>query len=166
MNNYQWDHHPAPPPYSQTPTTARSSQAPPPPYAYHPHLHLNHTAKFFGAPFYPSPLDQVRTGQRERAAQLGIQPLEMEASFEGNQSFPKASRPRHRPDPFPADVTMCNANRAPTHHKPEAFQGRNVKHLLPLSLTVGGDWQLDSFLCVCARVLGAPSVIDLGLLIY
>ena len=90
----------------------------------------------------------------------------MEASFEGNQSFPKASRPRHRPDPFPADVTMCNANRAPTHHKPEAFQGRNVKSLLSLSLTVGDDWQLDGFVCVCVRVLGAHSVIDLGLLIY
>ena len=45
----------------------------------------------FGSPSYPSPLDRIRTGKRERAAQFGLDPS-FEESFEANQSFPKAVR--------------------------------------------------------------------------
>ena len=51
----------------------------------------------FGTPSYPSPLDRIRTGKRERAAQLGLTPKE-EKSFELNQSFPKRCRSRHGVD--------------------------------------------------------------------
>lgn len=44
----------------------------------------------FGTPSYPSPLDRIRTGKRERAAQLGLSVSKnRRESFEGNQSFPK-----------------------------------------------------------------------------
>ncbi|CAH1774481.1 unnamed protein product [Owenia fusiformis] len=47
----------------------------------------------FGSPSYPSPLDRVRTGKRERAAQLGLAPGSDE-SFDANQSFPKQNKPK------------------------------------------------------------------------
>jgi PAS domain S-box-containing protein len=40
------------------------------------------------SPNYPSPLDRLRTGKRERAAQFGLS-TNKEESFELNQSFPK-----------------------------------------------------------------------------
>ena len=43
-----------------------------------------------GSPSYPSPLDRIRTGKRERAAQLGLE-IKNEESFEGNQSFPRTN---------------------------------------------------------------------------
>ena len=42
-----------------------------------------------GSPSYPSPLDRIRTGKQERAAQFGLSD-ENEESFECNQSFPRA----------------------------------------------------------------------------
>ena len=45
----------------------------------------------FGTPSYPSPLDRIRTGRQDRTLQLGLSPS-AEDSFEGNQSFPKASK--------------------------------------------------------------------------
>ena len=54
----------------------------------------------FGSPSYPSPLDRIRTGKRERAAQLGIPAVRM-ASFEANQSFPKFLKSRLKVDPQP-----------------------------------------------------------------
>ena len=51
----------------------------------------------FGTPSYPSPLDRIRTGKRERAVQLGLTPT-AEESFELNQSFPKRCRSRHGVD--------------------------------------------------------------------
>ena len=47
--------------------------------------------KAFGTPSYPSPLDRIRTGQMDRASQLGLS-VSKYASFEGNQSFPKTSK--------------------------------------------------------------------------
>lgn len=44
-------------------------------------------ADSFGTPSYPSPLDRIRTGKRERAAQLGLS-VSMEEQYESNQSFP------------------------------------------------------------------------------
>ena len=52
--------------------------------------------KAFGTPSYPSPLDRIRTGQQDRAAQLGLSSSK-NASFEGNQSFPKLKK-THRKD--------------------------------------------------------------------
>lgn len=46
----------------------------------------------FGSPSYPSPLDRIRTGRRERAAQFGLNTNADENSFEGNQSYPKIIR--------------------------------------------------------------------------
>lgn len=46
----------------------------------------------FGTPSYPSPLDRIRSGQQERKSQFGLSPDSNNASFEGNQSFPKASK--------------------------------------------------------------------------
>ena len=51
--------------------------------------------KAFGTPSYPSPLDRIRTGRKDRASQLGVQQAN-HASFEGNQSFPKASKSRRK----------------------------------------------------------------------
>jgi hypothetical protein len=45
----------------------------------------------FGTPSYPSPLDRIRGGRYERADQLGLL-TGKEASFEGNQSYPKINR--------------------------------------------------------------------------
>ncbi|XP_060589751.1 PAS domain-containing serine/threonine-protein kinase-like isoform X2 [Ruditapes philippinarum] len=45
----------------------------------------------FGTPSYPSPLDRIRSGNQERKSQLGLSPG-TNASFEANQSFPKASK--------------------------------------------------------------------------
>ena len=45
----------------------------------------------FGTPCYPSPLDRIRGGRHERANQFGLQ-TGKEASFEGNQSYPKIIR--------------------------------------------------------------------------
>ncbi|XP_060066134.1 PAS domain-containing serine/threonine-protein kinase-like [Ylistrum balloti] len=47
----------------------------------------------FGSPSFPSPLDRIRPGWRDRARQLGID-TEREASFEVNQSFPKSTKSR------------------------------------------------------------------------
>lgn len=46
---------------------------------------------YYGSPSYPSPLDRIRTGKRERAAQLGLK-ISRKDSYEVNQSFPKAQR--------------------------------------------------------------------------
>ena len=51
------------------------------------------TKSIFGSPSYPSPLDRVRSGRNERAAQLGLC-HSFKDSFEANQSFPKAIKPR------------------------------------------------------------------------
>ncbi|XP_014680785.1 PREDICTED: PAS domain-containing serine/threonine-protein kinase-like isoform X2 [Priapulus caudatus] len=40
-----------------------------------------------GSPSYPSPLDRIRSGKRERAAQLGLS-LSIEEPYEANQSLP------------------------------------------------------------------------------
>jgi PAS domain S-box-containing protein len=45
-------------------------------------------SELMGSPGYSSPLDRIRTGKRERAAQFGID-IRNEASFEANQSFPR-----------------------------------------------------------------------------
>lgn len=45
----------------------------------------------FGTPSYPSPLDRIRCGNTERKSQFGLNKCN-NASFEGNQSFPKASK--------------------------------------------------------------------------
>ncbi|XP_076082867.1 PAS domain-containing serine/threonine-protein kinase-like [Mytilus galloprovincialis] len=45
----------------------------------------------FGTPSYPSPLDRIRGGRNDRANQFGLL-VGKEASFEGNQSYPKINR--------------------------------------------------------------------------
>ncbi|XP_033726773.1 PAS domain-containing serine/threonine-protein kinase-like [Pecten maximus] len=66
------------------------------------HIHGNHNINTklglgrpsaFGSPSFPSPLDRIRPGWRDRARQLGID-CEREASFEVNQSFPKSTKSR------------------------------------------------------------------------
>ncbi|XP_067938183.1 PAS domain-containing serine/threonine-protein kinase-like [Watersipora subatra] len=47
--------------------------------------------KMAGGSACPSPLDRIRTGKRERAAQLGLATYNCEYSFEANQSFPKST---------------------------------------------------------------------------
>ncbi|XP_069106167.1 PAS domain-containing serine/threonine-protein kinase-like [Argopecten irradians] len=47
----------------------------------------------FGSPSFPSPLDRIRPGWRDRARQLGLD-SDREASFEVNQSFPKSTKSR------------------------------------------------------------------------
>ena len=57
----------------------------------------------FGSPSFPSPLDRIRTGKRERAAQLGLS-MSKKDSFEINQSFPKTTRAALADDlPSPVD---------------------------------------------------------------
>ncbi|XP_076325891.1 PAS domain-containing serine/threonine-protein kinase-like isoform X2 [Tachypleus tridentatus] len=46
----------------------------------------------FGSPSYPSPLDRLRSGRRERAAQLGLSPQEHSQPYEANQSFPSSCK--------------------------------------------------------------------------
>ncbi|KAK7502922.1 hypothetical protein BaRGS_00005871 [Batillaria attramentaria] len=122
--NINRQNHDLSPPYHSlhTLTQPASSRQPPPYQHYLNGLNVNWAGKF-GSPSHPSPLDRVRTGQRERAAQLGLELSSMEASFEVNQSFPKASRPQaqHASKALPADVTMCATR--PPQHKLEAFQG-------------------------------------------
>jgi hypothetical protein len=48
----------------------------------------NRLNELIGSPSYPSPLDRIRTGKRERAAQFGLN-TQNEESFEANQSFPR-----------------------------------------------------------------------------
>ncbi|XP_021379367.1 PAS domain-containing serine/threonine-protein kinase-like isoform X2 [Mizuhopecten yessoensis] len=67
---------------------------------HHIHGHHNINTKLglgrpsaFGSPSFPSPLDRIRPGWRDRARQLGIN-NEREASFEVNQSFPKSAKSR------------------------------------------------------------------------
>ncbi|KAL4217724.1 hypothetical protein ACF0H5_022464 [Mactra antiquata] len=58
-----------------------------PKHRYFPDIRMS-----FGSPSYPSPLDRIRSGHQERKVQLGLTPVGNNASFEGNQSFPKASK--------------------------------------------------------------------------
>lgn len=60
----------------------------------------------FGSPSYPSPLDRIRTKQRERAAEMGFIGHSKEASFEVNQSFPKTTKSRHHHEVLPGDATL------------------------------------------------------------
>jgi len=55
------------------------------------------TKQIFGSPSYPSPLDRIRTGRKERARQLGLPSLDRD-SFEANQSFPKIKQSRVKQD--------------------------------------------------------------------
>nr|XP_006812502.1 PREDICTED: PAS domain-containing serine/threonine-protein kinase-like [Saccoglossus kowalevskii] len=55
------------------------------------------TSDQFGTPSYPSPLDRIRTGKRERAAQLGLSSTG-NTSFELNQSFPKTDKSKYKND--------------------------------------------------------------------
>lgn len=50
----------------------------------------NRLNDLIGSPSYPSPLDRLRTGKRERAAQFGLN-IQKEESFEANQSFPRTT---------------------------------------------------------------------------
>ncbi|XP_046565459.1 PAS domain-containing serine/threonine-protein kinase-like [Haliotis rubra] len=75
--------------------------------------HLNISGKpmfmekmVFGSPSYPSPLDRVRTGRRDRALQMGIA-ASREESFEANQSFPKVTKSKLQPD-IPATPVNLN----------------------------------------------------------
>ena len=52
---------------------------------------------------YPSPLDRIRTGKRERAAQLGLATTN-EYSFDANQSFPKSTLTKHREEPSSPNI--------------------------------------------------------------
>lgn len=52
---------------------------------------LSNVRMSFGTPSFPSPLDRIRSGNQERKTQLGLS-LGTNASFEANQSFPKASK--------------------------------------------------------------------------
>ncbi|XP_064596713.1 PAS domain-containing serine/threonine-protein kinase-like [Liolophura sinensis] len=58
------------------------------------------TSTMFGTPSYPSPLDRIRTGRRDRAQQLGLTP-HLDISFDANQSFPKTCRPQLKNDSTP-----------------------------------------------------------------
>ncbi|XP_071112685.1 PAS domain-containing serine/threonine-protein kinase-like isoform X1 [Haliotis cracherodii] len=76
--------------------------------------HLNITGKpifmdkmVFGSPSYPSPLDRVRTGRRDRALQMGIA-ASREESFEANQSFPKVTKSKLQPDIPTTPVKLKN----------------------------------------------------------
>ncbi|XP_013389166.1 PAS domain-containing serine/threonine-protein kinase isoform X1 [Lingula anatina] len=62
---------------------------------------VKNTLGTFGTPSYPSPLDRIRTGKRERAAQLGLDSNDEEPSFEGNQSFPKPLKSQYKVDKTP-----------------------------------------------------------------
>lgn len=57
------------------------------------------------SPSYPSPLDRLKTGKQERAAQFGLSD-ECEESFECNQSFPRAMQPisKLKPSSFSPDL--------------------------------------------------------------
>ncbi|XP_077990691.1 PAS domain-containing serine/threonine-protein kinase-like [Glandiceps talaboti] len=59
----------------------------------------------FGTPSYPSPLDRIRTGRRERAAQLGLSST-ANTSFELNQSFPKIDKSKFKKDEDTATTTV------------------------------------------------------------
>lgn len=60
-----------------------------------------------GSPSYPSPLDRIRTGKRERAAQFGLD-IKNEESFEANQSFPRTQTGKNK---FACDLSPLNANK-------------------------------------------------------
>lgn len=60
--------------------------------------------KAFGTPSYPSPLDRIRTGRKDRASQLGLS-FSKNASFEGNQSFPKPTKTHRKSDLNESETT-------------------------------------------------------------
>ena len=66
---------------------------------------------------FPSPLDRIRTGKLERAAQFGINPNICENSFDANQSFPKSTLTKHKDD-VPS----------PPVSKIESLSGMNYTH--------------------------------------
>ncbi|KAK7861668.1 hypothetical protein R5R35_005350 [Gryllus longicercus] len=55
------------------------------------------------SPSYPSPIDRIRSGKQERALALGWTGWR-DSSFEGNQSFPRISRPKLRKEDIYPDT--------------------------------------------------------------
>ena len=84
-----------------------------------PRFYSGVTKQIFGSPSYPSPLDRIRTGRKERAKQLGV-PSSDKDSFEKNQSFPKIKQCRVKQD------VDCTLEVKTTLND---FKGENTKYL-------------------------------------
>ncbi|XP_071804345.1 PAS domain-containing serine/threonine-protein kinase-like isoform X2 [Asterias amurensis] len=60
----------------------------------------------FGTPSYPSPLDRIRSGKREKAAQFGLS-QSFNASLDLNKSFPTTADVKYRKEDEAAKEQVC-----------------------------------------------------------
>ncbi|XP_064652931.1 PAS domain-containing serine/threonine-protein kinase-like isoform X2 [Lineus longissimus] len=119
----------------------------------------------FGTPSYPSPLDRIRTGKRERAAQLGINVgLYEKAEYESNQSFPglgrtqenevKKSEPLLAPtlDDFKGDG--LNDVSFSIGHQKGSFSATPNHHDPKLNMSLGASWSFFNYVSSTAADTG------------
>ncbi|XP_041486067.1 uncharacterized protein LOC121432268 [Lytechinus variegatus] len=109
----------------------------------------------FGTPSYPSPLDRIRTGKRERAAQFGLS-SSFNTSLDINQTFPLTELPASKSDLISNEpITGCTL---------EKFKGDELNSLSftgglckgsfaptptppppPLNMSLGRSWSFYNF---------------------
>nr|XP_054750593.1 PAS domain-containing serine/threonine-protein kinase-like [Lytechinus pictus] len=108
----------------------------------------------FGTPSYPSPLDRIRTGKRERAAQFGLS-SSFNTSLDINQTFPLTE--------LPASKSDLSSNEPITGCTLEKFKGDELNSLSftgglckgsfaptptpppPLNMSLGRSWSFYNF---------------------
>ncbi|XP_070533468.1 PAS domain-containing serine/threonine-protein kinase-like isoform X2 [Ptychodera flava] len=111
------------------------------------------TGEQFGTPSYPSPLDRIRTGKRERAAQLGLSTT-ANTSFDLNQSFPKPDKSKFKKEDEiqPSEPLGCTLEKftgdelhsfsfAPGHSKGSFAPSPDLN----LNLSMGASWSFYNY---------------------
>ncbi|XP_071508045.1 PAS domain-containing serine/threonine-protein kinase-like [Diadema antillarum] len=111
----------------------------------------------FGSPSYPSPLDRIRTGKRERAAQLGLS-TSFNTSLDFNQTFPLTEPPSSAQ----ATELASTQDMAPAGCTLDKFKGDELHSLSfagglskgsfaptptppPLNISLGRSWSFYNF---------------------
>ncbi|XP_071958896.1 PAS domain-containing serine/threonine-protein kinase-like isoform X2 [Antedon mediterranea] len=106
----------------------------------------------FGTPSYPSPLDRIRNGKKERAAELGVD-KKLHSSLELNQSFPVTEKSRlHKDVPRKEDIGITLENfKADGLHSFSYAPGHSKGSFAPspapdLSQSMGQSWSFYNFI--------------------
>ncbi|XP_033105497.1 PAS domain-containing serine/threonine-protein kinase-like [Anneissia japonica] len=106
----------------------------------------------FGTPSYPSPLDRIRNGKKDRAAELGVD-TQLSSSLELNQTFPVTEKSQVRRDePRKQDVNITLENfKADGLHSFSYTPGYSKGSFAPspapdLSQSMGQSWSFYNFI--------------------